>query len=68
MAKVIKGAEGKIHFFLKSHKGQDGLDENFSKGGIFIKMFGVLLLLCLIYIPIVQSLGDAGLQYPGYLH
>ena len=36
--------------------------------GIFMKMFGVLLLLCLIYIPIISSLGENGLQYPGFLH
>jgi len=44
------------------------MDDYFEKNGIFIKMFGVLLLLCLIYIPIINSLGENSLQYPGFLH
>lgn len=68
MAKVIKGTQCKEHFLLKSKKTQNYADGHLENHNIFLKMFGVLLFLCLIYIPIINSLGENGLQYPGYLH
>ncbi|MCA0369751.1 MAG: hypothetical protein LCH26_01430 [Proteobacteria bacterium] len=65
MAKVLKGGSVNLSDTTPSHKGHDAREGE--KQGIFIKMFGVLIFLCLLYVPIIHSLGHGILQYPGYL-
>lgn len=66
MAKALKGGRVDFSPTTPSHKGHDIPPSD--KQGIFIKMFGVLIFLCLLYVPIIHSLGEGFLHYPGYLH
>lgn len=68
MAKVMKEQGYKMQSLLEGKETQHHVDGHLENQNIFIKMFGVLLFLCLIYVPIIHSLGENGLQYPGYLH